>query len=438
MDLVRLATFRRSQRRGRRLVATGIVAGGLLAFTRAALAADPPPPQDGYEPAIVPAIGGSTDVGFGGGVLGSLTRFAPGASPYLWHLEGAAFVTTGGSNPSSVFPYQQYYVDLTIPHFLDRRLRLFVEPSYNREAYLEYWGLGNASVYAPRWASIDPSTDPKAYAAARRYDTYILLRPGVRTDLRIEVRRPLYVMVGAMFTQNAADVAPHSQIEADRHGASGPVVRDIVSGPDDYGVLLFDSGLVYDSRDDETAPQQGMLHKLSARLSPGGAGELPYRYAGFTGNFRFYEPLIRHRLTLALRLVGDALVGHAPLNELARFDTMAYAIGGVDGVRGVPALRYYGRAKVLGNVELRAPELFAFRVFGERVRYGFAAFFDGGRLWADYQALPALDGTGIGLHYGLGGGPRLQVGRAFVVRFDVAWSPEARPIAAYLKAGHMF
>jgi hypothetical protein len=53
-------------------------------------------------------------------------------------------------------------------------------------------------------------------------------------------------------------------------------------------------------------------------------------------------------------------------------------------------------------------------------------------------AQPELDGEGLGLKYGLGGGLRLLGGKTFVLRVDVAWSPDARPISAYLAAGHVF
>jgi hypothetical protein len=65
-------------------------------------------------------------------------------------------------------------------------------------------------------------------------------------------------------------------------------------------------------------------------------------------------------------------------------------------------------------------------------------FTDFGRLWAGTTSHPELDGSGLGLKYGLGGGLRLQDGKTFVIRADVAWSPEARPVGAYLTAGHAF
>jgi outer membrane protein assembly factor BamA len=343
----------------------------------------------------------------------------------------------GGNRADGTFPYQEYFVELTFPSVIDRHLRLVIRPSYNREAFLTYWGLGNASIYAPRWTSIDPSKDPAAYDQAVRFNEYTFLRPGLRVDGRIEIARPFYVNSMTMFTQNVADVAVQSKITEDRNGASGSLVQSIVSGPDHYGQLVLGSELVYDSRDSEAAPERGMFHKLGLRASPGPGGELPYAYGGFNATARFYAPVVRRRLSLALRLIGDVLFGHAPLNELARYDTMSYAVGGIGSVRGVPALRYYGRVKVIGNAEVRA-KLFRARVLREDVWFGLAAFFDAGRVWADYSAQPLLDGTGLGVHWGTGGGPRIQIGEAFVVRGDIAYSPEARPIGAYLTAGHTF
>jgi hypothetical protein len=70
--------------------------------------------------------------------------------------------------------------------------------------------------------------------------------------------------------------------------------------------------------------------------------------------------------------------------------------------------------------------------------FGVVAFFDAGRVWADTAPHPELDGTGLGLKYGTGGGVRLQSGKAFVLRGDVAWSPDARPLGGYFAVGQAF
>jgi hemolysin activation/secretion protein len=141
-------------------------------------------------------------------------------------------------------------------------------------------------------------------------------------------------------------------------------------------------------------------------------------------------------ITLAMRAVGDMYYGDVPFYELARFDD-TYALGGVNGVRGIPAQRYYGKEKAFGNVEVRT-ELVNFHAFGKPMMFGFVAFLDGGRVWTDLTPHPELDGTGIGLKYGVGGGLRLLSGSAFVLRADLAWSPDATPVGAYVAMGEMF
>jgi hypothetical protein len=147
-------------------------------------------------------------------------------------------------------------------------------------------------------------------------------------------------------------------------------------------------------------------------------------------------PLGTERVTLAVRAVGDWMFGDVPFYELARFDD-TFAVGGTTGVRGVPAQRYYGKLKAFGNVELRL-EAVKFHALGKPLMLGFVPFFDGGRVWADTTAHPELDGHGVGLKYGVGGGVRVQSGSSFVIRADLAWSPDATPVSGYFSAGQAF
>ncbi len=103
----------------------------------------------------------------------------------------------------------------------------------------------------------------------------------------------------------------------------------------------------------------------------------------------------------------------------------------------MPAQRYYGKVKLFGNLEARA-RVAELTVRNKPYVVGLVAFVDGGRLWSELGGNRALDGRGVGLKYGVGGGVRVQSGRTFVVRADLAWSPDARPVGGYLAAGQMF
>jgi hemolysin activation/secretion protein len=171
-------------------------------------------------------------------------------------------------------------------------------------------------------------------------------------------------------------------------------------------------------------------------LSPGGSGLFPYRYGQANLTLRFYVSPIARYLTMTVRLVGDMQFGNVPFYELARYEE-TYALGGVNGVRGVPAQRYSGKIKVFGNLELRS-ELVSGKLFGKELTLALAAYLDAGRVWAEWASRPDLDGSGLGLKYGIGGGLRLQQGQSFVARGDIAWSPDSRPVGAYVTAGQAF
>ena len=143
------------------------------------------------------------------------------------------------------------------------------------------------------------------------------------------------------------------------------------------------------------------------------------------------------RLSVSVRVVGDLLLGSPPFYELARFDETP-AIGGGKAIRGVPAQRYYGKVKVFENFEVRG-DFLEFTVKKKPLVLGIAGFVDAGRVWAQAGTpSPQLDGGLLGIHYGVGGGLRLAEGKTFVVRADVAWSPDAQPIGAYFAAGEIF
>ena len=105
--------------------------------------------------------------------------------------------------------------------------------------------------------------------------------------------------------------------------------------------------------------------------------------------------------------------------------------------RGVPDGRYYGGIKILGNFEVRTV-LVKFHIKKHRFKLGLAAFFDTGRVWTDWHKHPALDGDGVGLKFGTGGGLRAQWGETFLARIDFAYSPDALPVGIYFSVGHMF
>jgi len=417
----------------------GIVGAALLAsfFTAAVGLADPlnssDHPVDAEDSArpgahnefnLVPVAGGTTDIGIGGGYFIGYDRVAPGKTPYVWNLESAGFITFAErSGGGLVVPYQDVYLALTVPRFLVPTLELEIRPEYSWETTLGYYGLGDASN-----ATLPPGSPNK-------YFEYGRLHPELYFQLRCRIVDHVIARTGIRYVQNWLQIAGDSKLEHDLTAGS-PEVKALLGPTGPSSVALFDYGIQVDNRDNPVSTHSGTFDSIDVQLSPSDASWMPYRYMNATADLRAFVPIWMPRITLATRVVGDILYGSPPFYELARFED-TYAIGGLNGVRGVPAQRYYGKVKVLGNVELRT-ELALFHVFGKPVTFGMVAFLDGGRVWADTKPQPDLDGRSVGLKYGTGGGLRLQSGSAFVLRVDMAWSPDATPVAGYVAAGQMF
>jgi hypothetical protein len=372
---------------------------------------------------IVPIAGGSTDLGIGGGAFMGLSRVKQGYDPYVWNIDAAAIAMFEYSNKQFQMPYLDVYARLVIPRTMGAPLRLSLRPSFTAESTSGYYGMGNAST------DISPAGAPSSYFE------YVRRHAAMDVLLKTALVDHLAVITGGRYIYNWMSVAKDSKLAADLHSGDAEVLK-LIGPTADHSVALFDLGMQWDNRDGETSTHSGQFHELDVRWSPGGWGAFPYRYAQTTLSLSGFLPIWKPRVTLALRAIGDVLFGSPPFYELARINDSP-AIGGSNGVRGVPAQRYSGKVKVLANAELRV-EIVHFRLLRKQMLLGAVGFFDGGRVWADLGVQRALDGTGIGLKYGVGGGLRVQSGESFVVRVDVAWSPDAQPIGAYFCAGQMF
>jgi outer membrane protein assembly factor BamA len=371
----------------------------------------------------VPIVGGNSDIGPGGGVIVSLARVGPDYEPYFWRMEAATMTTflPGDGDKLSV-PYQNYHVMLHMPHVRKNRFDLRLRASFTRESTLKYYGIGNRS-RVPSNVSLGDSF----YEYAWTHPTFLVqtVQPLVKS---------FEVEMGIRYTHNWLEVPANTKLAEDT--LPGSPSDEFIGPLREHGVLAFSPGVALDTRDDAVATSRGMYHTVRFDWAPGGVHELPFNYYRLSTSVRFYAPIGDDGSTFALRGVADLLFGSPPIYELARYEQTG-AFGGPNGVRGVPGQRYHGKVKFFGNAEVRK-NLFDFDFLGKTNRFGVAAFVDGGRLFADYEPRPELDGTGLGLKVGVGGGIRVQAGQSFVIRADAAWSPDARPLGVYLASGHIF
>lgn len=393
-------------------------------------------PQVRVEPGILPAVSYDSDLGLGFGVLANLAKIDPELEPYRWRLAAQVFfyLKPQPSGPPRL-PYQSHYLRLDKPGLAGGRLRLRVELRFQKQSNAGYFGMGQGSPQLKPWEAIDEELLPELWAAARRHNEYDRIYPSLGGELRVALPSEFFAFARSSLTWNWITLWPGSRLEADSFGASGGWVKQQLVGLERHGALTGGLGVAWDSRDHEAAPTRGHFHEVSLRV--GGLLELPGAWGGANITGRVYAPLLGDRLSLASRVIVDLLWGDVPFYELARYGgtEAAEGPGGSLSVRGLPARRYHGRIKLIGNFELRSRFLF-FELSGQASSLGAVAFVDAGRVWSDYLPRPDLDSGGAPLGVGLGGGLRLQIGETFIIRLDVAWSPGDVGVA--FDVGHVF
>jgi len=371
---------------------------------------------------FIPFVGGDTDVGIGTGGAGDLSGLDPAHLPFRWRLEAAGMITFKSREGGGVaIPFLDYYMMLAIPNLPpNRKLRLEIKPSYTDESTQRYYGLGNASPPPPAGLARADWQYQRQHAHGAVALRWPFLRPG------------FFFRPQAEFSYSKVRIPPQSILAQQRLYGSA-TVRNLLDGPLQFASMAFEGRIEYDGRDNELITRSGVYNSVRLRYVPPMLDPF-YHYAQLDVALRAYRSW--RTVTFSGRLVGDALVGNPPFFELTRIDESS-VMGGGKGLRGVPGQRYYGKIKAFGNAEIRT-ELWHFHIKSKPFVLSPTVFADGGRVWADYQAHPELDGTGLGLKYGLGGGIRLQQGTTFVVRAEIAWSPDAEPVGAYFNAGQLF
>ena len=388
--------------------------------------------RDNTEWAGFPVIGGSTDIGVQLGVAGTVSHVGNAFKPYWWKVDGILSASIKGGPRGVEVVQQSQAMRWDIPGGGGGKVRLMPGVFYDKTINSGYFGLGNAS----RVVTLPDGTVADRYQFRHE-----------EASTRLNIRSPLGNHWSTMYGWQLRFVHPKAYpgsrlaIDADTHLSDG---RPLIYGLGPLGIVTMNGGLIYDTRDDEILPTHGVYHLASFRASGASPTSSHVGWLGWNAMMRWYGKL-GGPFTVAGRVIIDCMAGHVPFYDLSQggaFDPNDLP-GGAQGVRGIPNGRYSGEVKIVGNVELRSI-LFGFKALGTRFKVGSTAFFDAGRVWNDYTFTDSADGKGLGLRYGVGGGPFLVWGSAAVFRVDVAYSPDATaanpgfPVGIYVQEGLMF
>jgi len=213
-----------------------------------------------------------------------------------------------------------------VPQLFGEVMRLEVSSSYTRETTQRYYGIGNASV-APDASGAAPPEQFEYGACTRRCSCARRLKIGWGLYLEVGNSSPTIIWNIPAGTKLARDLADPS---------SPSFWADPVRTPSTSSKTHHCR-----TRDDEITLGAACTTKSSFARARRGRHFLLIAMRKRT-SFSASISILPRALHLRPARRRDAQFGDPPFYELARYED-TFALGGSNGVRGVPAQRYYGR-----------------------------------------------------------------------------------------------
>jgi outer membrane protein assembly factor BamA len=370
-------------------------------------------PVESLEIAGLPAVNFDSDEGFGYGALAEIYRYRSGDyAPYVWTLQPKVFLTTRGRREVTLF--------FDAPHVLPGGWRMDVDLGLERRTATPYYGVGNSSPYDSLLEDPD-GPDPHYYdfGRERRSLLFNLQRPIAELPLRM--------LFGGGLVRTRITPVP------DMVGST-LYASDVGATEETYWTNYIRGGVVWDTRDRESAPTRGSWTEILIQRADRSLGA----DGGFTrvsfADRRYYS--LTDRIVFAHRYIVQGTSASAPLHELQRVETSfkpAEGLGGSRTVRGLPKNRYVGRGLLVWNSELRWRAT-DFQAAGRSFHIGLSAFLDQGRVWGGGVRVDELL---TDLHRGYGAGLHVGMGENFVASFDAARSSES-DLSVYIGLGYLY
>ena len=227
---------------------------------------------------------------------------------------------------------------------------------------------------------------------------------------------------------------------------------------DGGGTLFLKLGLIYDSRDNEPAPNRGIWSELLWLTGPNWSGNRATVLNKLVVTHRQYIPLINKKLILAYRASLQTFIGEKAPYYLLPYQYSSFTrsnkpdgLGGARTLRGVLRNRIVGDGMALGNIELRW-KFFRTVFLKQNFYFALYGFADAGRVVVEREVDGSLvpeealksgslfDQDHDSLHGSIGLGLRIGLNENFLILFDYGHTLDRRDGISgfYLGVGNNF
>jgi outer membrane protein assembly factor BamA len=318
--------------------------------------------KTGWTFGLLPAISFNTDLGFQYGGLINLYHFGDGSTypRYRHSLYAEWSKYTKGSGINRLFYDSEYLIP---------GVRVTADLCYLPDMALDFYGFnGYQAIYNPDFEN-DTHPDYKSRMFYRHQrNTFRFIG-----DLRSPIRGSNFKWVagvGVMHNQVApvdlerlnegkatADLLPEIPGLYEKYIEWGIIDQKEKDGGWSNNIKL---GLIYDTRDFEPNPMQGVWSEIVLFAAPEFLGNCNLGYAKLSATHRQYFTLIPEKLSFVYRIGGQATVaGKTPFfmqpYMISSYNPSATSdgLGGAKNLRGILRNRVVGDAIAYGNAEFR-------------------------------------------------------------------------------------
>lgn len=380
----------------------------LLIFFSTALVADE---LTGFHFAALPNASYKDGEGFWGGANVFLFQYGDGhIQPYVWNTTIGYKQSTEGAISTYIFH--------DMPDRLGRNSRLSLYAEYKRYLVADYYGLGNDTPYRPELIDPDHPEFINTY-----YYSYRQEWPAFFVFLQLPS--------GIEHTRFFFSLGLYQRSIETRDGPN-KLAQDRPLGIQGGRTSLYQAGLIYDTRDQEAVPTQGVWSEMLVEHSAAFLGS-DYDYVRLTLTDRRYVTL-RPRVVYAQRVVVEPIWGNVPFYDMATINSSYerhQGLGGAQSLRGVPYLLFVGQHKLLGNFELRF-ETLNLTILNQPLTFYIHTFVDAGRVWLKNDPL-----TLANIHHSYGAGLHVRWKKDLVGAIDIGRS-QYSDMALYVTFRNLF
>lgn len=423
----------------------------------------------------LPVVAYDQDKGFQYGALLNLYDYGDGSHyPHprqQWYIEGSAY--TKGS--------QQYYLTYDTKHLIpNTRMSLAATCMYDQamdfygyNGYQSICDVDNLNYWkkAKDKTGIQPEYMTAFYRAERLLASFKADFVGNIWNNKLFWQAGYYLNythVGAInknkINKGKAADSPElftGQTLFDKYRDWGIIPENEIENKYEGGFTsALRAGLMWDTRDFEADPSQGIWAEANISLAPKflGTTHPHYRYMAI---FRHYVPIVKNQLTFAYRLNYMGVFGkYMPYYAMPLYNTIGReydrdGIGGFRTVRGINRDRVVGLDALFLNVEFRW-KFVNFILWNQNITLGLNAFCDGGMVTRGYDMSyrgdpndaqkiaeynKYINTTKVDLpHMAAGGGFRIIINRNFIIAVDYAYpfKKQDGTGSLYINTGYLF